>query len=169
MAEASPAAPGSLLPAGTLLATKLFIPPPGPCLVERPRLLEKLNQALRPSCRLTLVSAPPGFGKTTLVSTWATSARAAQRGLPVAWLSLDEHDNDPMLFWSYICAALHGLGAQALLHSGQGTALEAALTALINDLAHLTAPVLLVLDDFHLIRSPAIVNSLGFVLDRMPP
>ncbi len=169
MAEASPASPGSLLPASSLLATKLFIPPPGPCLVERPRLLEKLNQVLQPGCRLTLVSAPPGFGKTTLVSMWAVSARAAHRGLAVAWLSLDERDNDPVLFWSYVCASLHGQGAQALLRSVQGTNFEAALTALINDLARLSAPVLLVLDDFHLIRSPAIVGSLGFLLDRMPP
>jgi LuxR family maltose regulon positive regulatory protein len=212
MAEASPASPGGLLPAGSLLATKLFVPPPGPCLVERPRLLEKLNQALRPGCRLTLVSAPPGFGKTTLVSTWALSARAARTGgapvpparsgpgraaaqvqagtlargakpgragaepgLSVAWLSLDERDNDPVLFWSYVCASLHGQasslgqGAQALLRSVQGANFEAVLAALINDLARLPAPVLLVLDDFHLIRSPAIINSLGFLLDRMPP
>jgi LuxR family maltose regulon positive regulatory protein len=176
MAEAPPASPGSLLPAGSLLATKLFAPPPGPYLVERPRLLEKLDQVLRPGCRLTLVSAPPGFGKTTLVSTWAVSARAARHGLAVAWLSLDERDNDPVLFWSYGCASLQsqvgsvvGQGAQALLRSVQGTNFEAALTALINDLARLPAPALLVLDDFHLIRSPAIASSLGFVLDRMPP
>jgi LuxR family maltose regulon positive regulatory protein len=175
MAEASPASPDGLPPAGSLLATKLFVPPPGPCLVERPRLLEKLNQGLRPGCRLTLVSAPPGFGKTTLVSTWAVSARAAERGLSVAWLSLDERDNDPVLFWSYVCASLQsqagslGQGAQALLHSVRGTNFEAALTALINDWARLSAPVLLVLDDFHLIRSPAIVGSLTFLLDRMPP
>jgi LuxR family maltose regulon positive regulatory protein len=161
MAEASPA--------GSLLATKLFIPPPGPCLVERPRLLDKLNQGLRPGCRLILVSAPPGFGKTTLVSTWAKFAQAAEGDLAVAWLSLDERDNDPVLFWSYVCASLHGQGAQALLRSVQGANFEAALTALINDLAHLPAPILLVLDDFHLIRSPAIFDSLGFLLDRMPP
>jgi LuxR family transcriptional regulator, maltose regulon positive regulatory protein len=81
-----------------LLATKLLPPAPGVRLVGRPRLLRRLDERLRPGCRLTLVSAPPGFGKTTLVSAWSATARGLAPHPAVAWLSLDERDNDPLLF-----------------------------------------------------------------------
>src|SRR5512136_1760584 len=99
-----------------LLATKLFIPPPVKNLVVRPRLLEKLNQSLQPGCRLTLVSAPAGFGKTTLVSTWVANLKASNDhpAPSIAWLSLDEGDNDLVIFWLYVITALQSR------HSGIG-------------------------------------------------
>ena len=91
-----------------LLATKLFIPPPVKNLVIRPRLLAKLDESLNSSCRLTLVCAPAGFGKTTLVSHWANHIKSVE-GYPapsVAWLSVDEGDNDPVVFWIYAITAI---------------------------------------------------------------
>jgi len=82
-----------------LLTTKLYIPPVRPNLVSRPRLIERLNEGI--TRKLTLISAPAGFGKTTLLSKWVSSCRH-----PVAWLSLDERDNDPARFWTYFVAAL---------------------------------------------------------------
>lgn len=91
-----------------LFATKFFIPPTGKNLVVRTRLLEKLDETLQLGCRLTLVCAPAGFGKTTLVRTWASGLKSsAQYPSPiVAWLSLDDGDNDPVIFWSYVVSAL---------------------------------------------------------------
>ena len=87
-----------------ILATKLYIPPPRSKIVLRPRLIERLNEGLSSGCKLTLISAPAGFGKTTLVSEWIASC-----GRPVAWLSLDEGDNDPTQFLTYLVAALQTL------------------------------------------------------------
>src|SRR5512137_1498150 len=87
-----------------ILATKLYIPPPRPKMVLRPRLIERLNEGLSASRKLTLISAPAGFGKTTLVSEWVAGCER-----PVAWLSLDEGDNDPTKFLTYIVAALQTL------------------------------------------------------------
>ena len=84
-----------------LLLTKLFVPPPPPKIVLRARLIERLNEGLSAGRKLTLISAPAGFGKTTLVSEWIAGC-----GLPVAWLSLDEGDNDPTSFLAYLVAAL---------------------------------------------------------------
>ena len=84
-----------------ILATKLYIPPPRPEIVLRPRLIERLNEGSVAGRKLTLISAPAGFGKTTLVSEWVASC-----GRPVAWLSLDEGDNDPIRFLTYFIAAL---------------------------------------------------------------
>jgi LuxR family maltose regulon positive regulatory protein len=91
-----------------LLATKLFVPPPGKILVERPRLVKKLHECLHPACRLALISAPAGFGKTTLVSTWVTSFKLSELSPcpSFSWLSLDDRDNDPVVFWSYIISSL---------------------------------------------------------------
>ena len=89
-----------------ILATKLYIPPPRPKVVLRPRLIERLNEGLATGCKLTLISAPAGFGKTTLVSEWVAGWRGAPRS---AWLSLDDGDNDPTRFLTYLVAALQTL------------------------------------------------------------
>jgi LuxR family maltose regulon positive regulatory protein len=160
-----------------LLATKLFIPPPGKNLVVRPRLLEKLDQGLYPGCRLTLVCAPAGFGKTTLVSTWAAGFDPSKNsGLPlVAWLSLDGGDSDPLLFWSYVISALQtirgGIGSKALvfLQSTLAPNLEQFLALLINDLVQVSDPSILILDDYHLLRNPEIHKSLASLVEHIPP
>jgi LuxR family maltose regulon positive regulatory protein len=90
-----------------LLTTKLYIPPPRPSVVPRPRLIERLNEGLNTSRKLTLISAPAGFGKTTLVSEWIASCER-----PVAWLSLDEGDNDPARFLTYLVKALQTIEAE---------------------------------------------------------
>ena len=87
-----------------ILATKLYTPPPRPKIVLRPRLIERLNEGT--DCKLTIISAPAGFGKTTLVSEWIASC-----GRPAAWLSLDEGDNDPTRFLTYLVAALRTIAA----------------------------------------------------------
>jgi LuxR family maltose regulon positive regulatory protein len=157
----------------SLLQTKLYIPPPRPNLVSRPRLIERLNAGLHR--RLTLVSAPAGFGKTTLLSEWAAGC-----GRPVAWLSLDEGDNDPTRFWSYLSAALQkaqsGIGETALtmLRSTPPPAIEAILTTLINEIVavsqgdHEGRPYVLVLDDYQMIKAKPIHDALTFLLDHLP-
>ena len=158
------------------MATKLFIPPPGRYLVDRPRLLEKLGECLRPGCRLALLSAPAGFGKTTLVSAWVTRLKSsAQQTSPwTAWLSLDGRDNDPVIFWSYVIASLQtqqeGIGKQSLslLQTTQSPDLEGNLAALVNDLAGIPAAFILVLDDYHIIRNPAVHRSLSFFIEHAP-
>lgn len=162
-----------------LLTTKLYIPPVRPELVSRPRLIRQLNMGLRQSGgftrKLTLISAGAGFGKTTLLSDWVR--RIEQ---PVAWLSLDQGDNDPRRFWRYVIAALQtvegaiGEIAQAALQSsGFADAdtlppLDTLVTALINDVAELPEPLVLVLDDYHVIKTEPIHNSLNFLLEHLP-
>jgi LuxR family maltose regulon positive regulatory protein len=133
-------------------------------------LIAHLNEAY--SHKLTLLSTPAGFGKTTLLAEWVR-----QRGAPVAWLSLDERDNEPTRFWAYVIAALQllqaGLGKDTLtcLQSPQRPALEATLTFFINEIAaHPPAdnPYLLVLDDYHLIEAPAVHEGLSFLLEHLP-
>jgi LuxR family maltose regulon positive regulatory protein len=151
-----------------LLATKLFVPQPRPGLILRPRLVERLNAAL--GYGLVIVSAPAGFGKTTVVSQWAQ-----QNGTPLAWVSLDDGDNDPVRFWDYFSAALKtfrlaaGDAASSVLHSGQSYNIEAVLTSLINDVADISQDFAVVLDDYHLIKSDAIHAGIAFLLDHMPP
>lgn len=160
-----------------LLATKLFIPPPAESLVLRPRLLQKLEDSLKPICRLTLVSAPAGFGKTTLVSNWITSVKSSNHpSTPlISWLSLDDGDNDPIIFWSYVVSALQAqkknIGKQSLtlLRSPQPPNLETILSLLVNDLVKTPDEFVLTLDDFHLIRTPSIQQSLSFLIDHSPP
>ena len=89
-----------------ILATKLYIPPPRPNVVLRPRLIERLNEGLSSSCKLTLISASAGFGKTTLISEWVADCERLEPKVRVAWLSLDEGDNDPARFLTYLIAAL---------------------------------------------------------------
>lgn len=151
-----------------LLTTKLYIPPAGPTLVSRPRLVEQLNAGLR--CRLTLLSAPAGFGKTTLLSEWAR-----QSAVPVAWVSLDRGDNDPARFWAYFVAAVEtihtdiGTVALAMLQSAQPPPTETLLTGLINEMAEVRDPFALVLDDLHVIADQRVNAGLAFVLDNSPP
>ena len=152
-----------------LLSTKFYVPPPRPALVSRPRLLALLDQGLaRP---LTLISAPTGFGKTTLLSEWRASAG---RDYPLAWLSLDPEDNNPIRFLNYLTAALRNVvpgvsePAPGMLRSPETIQLQAFLTGLINDLDQFPEPFALVLDDYHLIRSSAVHEIIAFILDHLP-
>jgi LuxR family maltose regulon positive regulatory protein len=151
-----------------LLSTKLYIPSLRPELVPRPRLIERLDAGL--DRKLTLISAPAGYGKTTLLSEWIASC-----GRRVAWLSLDEHDNDPTRFWMYVCAAVCGAlpkvsGAfQAMLAATPQPAIETVLTALINELAGQSSQIVLVLDDYQMIKTQSIHAGLAFLLDYLPP
>ena len=158
-----------------LLTTKLLIPPAGKRVIDRPRLLAGLDECLHPGCRLALVSAPAGFGKTTLVAAWALAAKATEPDLSIAWLSIENGDNDPVIFWAYLISALQtrleGIGEASLgmLQTSQVPDLERNLAALINELASISHPFVLILDDYHLIRNPAIQRSLSFFLEHVPP
>ena len=151
-----------------ILATKLYIPPPRPNVVLRPRLIARLNEGLHG--RLTLISAPAGFGKTTLLSEWI-----AGRKWPVAWLSLDESDNDLSQFLTYLVAALQtidnhmGAGMLSILQSPQPLPAELFLTSLINAVAEAPQQFILLLDDYHRIEARPIHNALTFLLDHLPP
>jgi LuxR family maltose regulon positive regulatory protein len=149
-------------------ATKLHAPAARPDAVPRTALLPGL---VRGTARLTLVDAPAGFGKTTLIAEWRES-QAERR--PFAWVSLDEGDNDPRRFWGCVIAALRtlrpdvGAASEAVL-ANAGAALEdVALPLLINDLAALPDPIVLMLDDYHVVREERVHESLGFLVDRMP-
>lgn len=150
-----------------LLTTKLYKPAPRPKTVLRPRLTERLNEGLYR--KLTLISAPAGFGKTTLVSEWLV---ADDR--PVAWLSLDESDHDPARFLTYLVTALQtvmldiGEGALAALQSPQAPT-EAVLTLLLNEVASASGSVILVLDDYHLVDAKPVDDALRFLLEHQPP
>ncbi len=152
--------------ASPLLTTKLYIPPARPNLVPRPRLAARLNQS-RP---FTLIAAPAGFGKTTLLSEWIPQSQHC-----VTWLSLDDDDNDPTRFWAYVIAALQklrsdfGESALALLQSPQPPPITAILTTLINEIAAFQDQLSLVLDDYHLITAQSIHEALTFLLDHLPP
>jgi LuxR family maltose regulon positive regulatory protein len=153
----------------SLLTTKLNIPPSRPQIVPRPHLYERLQDGL--NYNLILVSAPAGFGKTTLVSEWV---RQNQTQVPVAWLSLDEGDNDPVRFWDYFIAALRtlypdcGKDILPLLHSPQPPPAESLLTVIINDLAGIKGDFIIALDDYHFIESKEIHNSITYLLEHMP-
>ncbi|RPI67956.1 MAG: helix-turn-helix transcriptional regulator, partial [Geobacteraceae bacterium] len=152
-----------------ILATKLYIPPPRPGIVTRPRLIERMNDGLTKGGRLTLISAPAGFGKTTLASEWITHC-----GRSIAWLSLDEGDGDLTRFLSYLIAALQtikaGLG-ESLLPMFQSTQLpqiETILTALLNEMNAIAQDFILVLDDYHAIDSKPVDETLAFLLEHQP-
>jgi LuxR family maltose regulon positive regulatory protein len=153
-----------------LLTTKLFPPPPRTELVPRPRLVERLESGLRLRRKLALVSAPAGFGKTTL-----TVEAARKTGYQTAWLSLEAAENDLIRFWRYVVAALRQVSpragelAQAMLEQNQPPPVETILTSLLNDLAVLPDPLLLVLDDYHVVETRAVHDSLNFFLDHLPP
>jgi LuxR family maltose regulon positive regulatory protein len=154
-----------------LLLTKLSVPSARPSLVPRPRLSERLDEGL--GCKLTLVSAPAGFGKTTLLSMWLVASYGSGRS--VAWLSLDPADNDPARFWRYFVTAIDQLQpgsgeiALSLLGAPQEPPIEAILTTLLNELAALPTDAVLVLDDYHLIESRAIHEALAFLIEHLPP
>ncbi len=151
-----------------ILATKLYMPRPRPLAVPRPHLLERLEQGLHR--KLTMVSAPAGFGKTSLVSQWLSAS-----GRPVAWLSLDGRDGDPARFLAYVVAALQtvspGLGEAVL--AGQGSSPpapgEAELTALLNEIHGCALEFVLVLDDYHEVEETAVDRILDFILEHQPP
>jgi LuxR family maltose regulon positive regulatory protein len=154
-----------------LLATKFFIPSSSHALISRPRLIELLNMSLE--CPLTLVSAPAGFGKTTLLSTWVQSLLPEHSR--IAWVSLDEGDNEPVLFWMYVLTALDsqqpGLCAQLVtyLQTQQAPPLRSVLQTLINRLAEQSEQLLLILDDYHLVTEQAIHASLTYLVEHLPP
>lgn len=151
-----------------ILATKLYIPPPRTKSVPRPRLIERLNASL--DRKLTLISASVGFGKTTLVSEWV-----ADCDRPTAWLSLDEGDNDLARFLTYLVAALQrvapevGGGLVSTLTSTQPPTTQSLLTGLLNEIAALPHKILFVLDDYHVIDSKPIDDTLAFLLEHLPP
>jgi LuxR family maltose regulon positive regulatory protein len=153
-----------------LLTTKLFIPPRRPNLVLRPRLMARLEEALRQRQRLTLVSAKAGAGKTTLVSEWLH-----QQERPATWLALDANDNDPRRFFHYLIASLQQLDAkigQAALAQLETTPLpqvEVPVAALINDVATAAIPFTLVLDDYHVIQEAWVHEAVGFLAEHQPP
>ena len=158
------------MPAPLLLETKLYVPKPRRDLVPRARLSERLNRGA--ASKLTLVSAPAGFGKTTLLTEWLAAAPAGQR--LVAWLSLDKSDSDPASFWAYVIAALRtvapGIGESALaqLHALRRPPIETVLTALLNDLAAIAADIVLVLDDYHVIDAREVQDGMAFLLGHLP-
>ncbi len=167
----------------TLLRTKLFIPPVRPNLVPRPQLIERLNQGLQLGHKLTLISAPAGFGKTTLVREWVAHLRsdgAQERGsgTGIAWLGLDESDNDVTRFLTYFIAALNevdgsaaiiGITALRMLQSAQEPPVEPVLTALINEIAAIQQQIIFFLDDHHLVDSAPVDDALTFLLEHLPP
>lgn len=166
-----------------VLQTKLYIPPTRVAnLVPRPRLIERLNESLHRRPSVALISAPPGFGKTTLVSDWLH-----QNKVPTAWLSLDEGDNDPTRFLVYLVAAVQtmaptiGASLLAMLQSPQPPPTESILTALLNEITHLPDnpstssgetsgwSFTLVLDDCHVIEAKAVNQVLTFLIEHLPP
>jgi LuxR family transcriptional regulator, maltose regulon positive regulatory protein len=149
-----------------LLRTKLFVPQAHPELVARPRLFTLLDQSR--TRKLTVVAAPAGFGKTTLLSAWI-----AEREMDVGWVSLDERDSDPTRFWTYVIAALRtiwpGIGASslAMLQSPQTAPIEGVVAELLNEVAMLESEGLLVLDDYHVISEPQIHQGMSFLLNHL--
>jgi LuxR family maltose regulon positive regulatory protein len=153
-----------------LLTAKLYIPPPRPNLVPRPGLFQQMDEGLRLGRRLSLVSAPAGFGKTTLVAEWVCSLAHE-----VAWISLDEGDNDLAQFLTYLIAALQqvegkiGRAVQQMLLSPQLPPVQTLVAALINDIAAAGTALVLVLDDLHLVNLPDVHQVLDLFLERQPP
>ncbi len=169
-----------------ILATKLYIPLPRPKVVLRPRLIARLNEGLAAGCKLTLISAPAGFGKTALISEWLAGRGGVTPGgatppLPAAWLSLDAGDSDPARFLTYLVAALQtlfagiGAGVSAVLESPQPPPIEMLLTTLINEITTIPDTFILVLDDYHLVDAKAVGaptsvgDILAFLLAHQPP
>ena len=151
----------------SILATKLYVPPPRSRVVLRSRLIDRLNEGLQG--KLTLISAPAGFGKTTLVSEWIEES-----GRLTAWLSLDEGDNDSTRFLIYLVTGLQtiaptiGAGLLSVLQSSQPVPTESILTALINDISAIPDRFMFVLDDYHVINAPAVDHALTFLLEHLP-
>ncbi len=151
-----------------VLATKIYIPPPRTNLVSRLRLVQRLNKGM--AGKLTLVSAPAGFGKTTLVSEWLAGC-----GCPAAWISLDADDSDPARFLLYLAAALRkvdpqlGQGMMGRLEAPQPPPVKSVLTALLNEIHSVPDAFVLVLDDYHAINSQQVDEALAFLVEHLPP
>jgi LuxR family transcriptional regulator, maltose regulon positive regulatory protein len=155
--------------ASPLVETKLYPPKLRRSLVARPRLSGRLSHGAE--SRLTLISAPAGFGKTTLLAEWLAATRTEQS---VAWLSLEESDSQPASYWTYLITALQavvpGVGTSALLllQSGQ-PAIQTVLTTVLNELSTAPNDIYLVLDDYHLVDGPDIQAGMTFLLEHLPP
>jgi LuxR family maltose regulon positive regulatory protein len=153
-----------------LIATKIAAPQPGPALVARPLLVARCLESIERPC--TIVAAPAGFGKTTLLA--VASAQLAARGWKVAWVTLEEAERDPVRFWMYVLAALDtaspgsGAAARRILATPRPASIERVLTALVNALAAAATPVVLVLDDYHRATSLASDASLAFLIEHAP-
>ena len=151
-----------------LLATKLYIPPPPPRTVPRPRLIERLNEGLQR--KLTLIAAPAGFGKTSLLSEWLVAC-----GRPAAWLALDQDDHDCTRFLTYLVAALQtitpsvGQGVLEVLQSPQPPPVEWILTTLLNDITSTAGHFIVVLDDYHMVDAKPVDVALTFLVEHLPP
>ncbi|OZQ64496.1 hypothetical protein CA600_16540 [Paenibacillus sp. VTT E-133280] len=151
-----------------IVGTKLHIPRIRKTLVSRPRLMRKLNEGM--DYKLTLISAQAGYGKTTALSEWIRHCDTQ-----VAWVSLDMQDNDWAQFWSYVTASIQescprfGSTVQPLLMNGPSMTLEPAIVALLNELNNLTSELLIILDDYHVIETPTIHQSMAYLLEHLPP
>jgi LuxR family transcriptional regulator, maltose regulon positive regulatory protein len=156
--------------ASPLLETKLHVPRPRRALVARPRLTGRLDRGAE--SRLVLVSAPAGFGKTTLLAEWLAAAPGGARS--VAWLSLDPGDNEAQTFWAYLIGALQtvapevGAGALPLLQGSPPPPIETILAALLNELGAVPNDVVLVLNDYHVVDAPDIANGMAYLLEHLP-
>ena len=151
-----------------LLATKLHVPEVGAQLVHRAALLDALSAGR--SRKLTLLSAPAGWGKTTLLAQWASAAGEDQR---FSWLSLDLSDNDPVWFWMYVVATLQKVSAEVGIRAVELLAMGAdpvqvVLPTLLNDLDTIASPIVLILDDSHLVVNRAVHEQLAFFIGRLP-
>jgi LuxR family maltose regulon positive regulatory protein len=154
-----------------LLETKLYVPRPPADRIARPRLIDAMSSGA--AGKLTVVVAPAGFGKTTLVAAWLANTFGTDA--PAGWLSLDPSENEPATFWAYVITALQrvnpGVGAHALsqLQSPKPPPIDAILTSLINEVDALDRDFTLVLDDYHVIDTEAIHGAMTFLVDRLPP
>ena len=152
-----------------IIKTKLLVPTVYPNLVPRSRLIEKIEEGLQLGHKLTLVAAPAGFGKTTAVSAWAH-----QNQRQVAWLSLEEGDDEEALFWTYLLASIRTVlpnFAETIFAALSGTppaSVNSLLPALVNDLTELSEALVLVLDDYHVIANQEIHDSVSFLLEHQP-
>lgn len=163
-----------------LLSTKIYIPRSRSQLVTRPRLIQQLNGGLRLASGVTLISAPAGFGKTTLLSEWVDNlrlddAKKSKIAKRVAWLSLDEGDNDAARFLAYLISALQtisaniGEGLLGVLQAPQPPPTEAVVTSLLNEITALPDNFVLVLDDYHAIDAEPVDRALTFLIEHLPP
>jgi LuxR family transcriptional regulator, maltose regulon positive regulatory protein len=160
---------GEVAARAVLLATKLHVPAIGAQLVHRAALLDALSEGRRR--KLTLLSAPAGWGKTTLLAQWALGAGDEDQRF--GWLSLDRSDNDPVWFWMYVVAALQtispGVGIRALELLAMGAdPVQVVLPTLLNDLDTIASPMVLILDDYHLVVSRAVHEQLAFFISGIP-
>jgi LuxR family maltose regulon positive regulatory protein len=161
-----------------LLKTKLYVPLTRPDRVPRPRLIERLEEGLRLGCKLTLLSAPAGFGKTTLLAEWMAALERSPADEPssqVCWLALDYDDNDPIRFLTYLIAALslderigHDVLSSLQAFQSQSASVQALLAACINRIDAIDRRIVLVLDDYHLITSSEVHEAVRYLLGHMP-